>query len=60
LEELKQNEIKLLCEHESDIKDMQAMRGHNILQNAIEIVKAGGIEQGNKDYDVQNIFKGEK
>lgn len=28
---------------------MQAMRGHNILQNAIEIVKAGSIEQGNKD-----------
>ncbi len=44
LEELTQNEIKLLCEHESDTKDMQAMRGHNILQDAIKIVKSGGIE----------------
>lgn len=44
LEELRQNEIKLLCEHKSDTKDMQAMRGHNILQDAIKIVKSGGIE----------------
>lgn len=44
LEALRQNEIKLLCEHESYTKDMQAMRGHNVLQDAIKIVKSGGIE----------------
>lgn len=43
LEELRQNEIKLLCEHESDIKDMQAIRGHNVLQDAIKFVKSGGV-----------------
>jgi hypothetical protein len=45
LEELRQNEIKLLCDHESDTKDMQAMRGHNILQDVIKIVKSGGINE---------------
>lgn len=44
LEGLRQNEIKLLCEHESDTKDAKAMRGHNVLQDAIKMVKSGGIE----------------
>lgn len=44
LETLRQNEIELLCKNESNTRDMQAMRGHNVLQAAIKIVKTGGIE----------------
>lgn len=43
LETLRQNEIELLCKNESNTRDMQAMRGHNVLQAAIKIVKTGGI-----------------
>lgn len=45
LQTLKQNEIELLCKHESYTKDMQAIRGHNVLQDAIKVVKSGGIEK---------------
>ena len=40
LEELRQNQIKELCEHRDFTSEMQSMRGHNILQDAKKIVQA--------------------
>ena len=39
LEELRQNQIKELCEHRDFTSEMQSMRGHNILQDAKKIVQ---------------------
>lgn len=39
LEELRQNQIKELCEHKDFTSEMQSMRGHNILQDAKKIVQ---------------------
>lgn len=44
LEALRQNEIKIICKPKSHIEEMQACRAHNVLQDAIKIVKSGGIE----------------
>lgn len=43
LEALRQNEIKIICKPKSHIEEMQACRAHNVLQDAIKIVKSGGI-----------------
>ena len=39
LEELRQNQIKELCEHKDFTSEMQSMRGHNILQDAKKVVQ---------------------
>ena len=39
LEKLRQEQIKELCEHKDFTSEMQAMRGHNILQDAKKIVQ---------------------
>lgn len=44
MEALRQNEIKIICKPKSHIEEMQACRAHNVLKDAIKIVKSGGIE----------------
>ena len=48
LEELRQNQIKELCEHKDFTSEMQSMRGHNILQDAKEIVQEVAEEYKDK------------
>lgn len=46
LEELKQTQVKELCEHKDFTSEMQSMRGFNILQDAIKIVNQLAEEMG--------------
>lgn len=47
LEELKQTQIKELCEHKDHVSEMQSMRGFNVLQDAIKIVEQLASEHNN-------------
>ena len=47
LEELRQEQIKELCEHKDFTSEMQSMRGHNILQDAKKIVQEVSEEYNN-------------
>ena len=47
LEELRQKQIKELCEHKDFTSEMQSMRGHNILQDAKKIVQEVAEEYNN-------------
>ena len=47
LEELRQEQIKELCEHKDFTSEMQSMRGHNILQGAKKIVQEVAEEYNN-------------
>lgn len=72
LEELRQNQIKELCEHRDFTSEMQSMRGHNILQDAKKIVQEvakeynGGwipcserLPKEDGSYLVQSVFEEE-
>lgn len=47
LEELRQTQLEELCENKDLISEMQSMRGFNVLQDAIKIVKQLAEEYNN-------------